>query len=323
MPAMTCHCYSLMFSALLLANALPASAQSAGEPPTVSGTGMAAIERAPETLRVEIDLLAKGKDLKDALSKLKQRRTAAEEQLAKLGADSESVRFGVPRVTASDSDPQKQMQVMIRQRITPRRGGRRPAEKPPIAPPVAVAMSLVAQWPLKSQRSGGAEGADQLLLAAHDLEQKIKQADLAGRQAAEELSPEEAELAEEAEEDDEQVYYGGQPQPKPGEPRFVYVSSISEADRAQALATAFQRAKADAKRLATAADADLGDLRQLSGGNESGADPETENEWASYAYQAFPRALRQPSAGQPLEAVGARPGMLKYHVSVSATFVIK
>lgn len=327
---MSRHLYRLLFVALLFTQATTAAAQAVADQPaatpsyvasSVSGTGTATIERAPETLRMEIDVLAKGKDLKDALGKLKQRRKAAEQQLAKLGADTKSIRFGTPRVSSIDNDQQRQMQMMMRQRMAGR-GKRRAVDKPAVAPPVTIAVSLVAQWPLKTDAEG-ADGAEQLLLAAHALEAKVKDADLGGRKAAEELSPEEAELAEESEDDDDQVYYGGQPQAKPGEPRFVYVASISDGQRAQALAKAFERAKADALRLAQAAGAKLGSLQRLSGGNEAGGDPESLSDWGPYEYQMYQRAAQQQPTDDKLEAIGARPGMLKCQVTVSATFALK
>ena len=331
---MSRHLYRLLFVALLFTQAATAAAQAVADQPaaapsygasSVSGTGTATIERAPETLRMEVDVLAKGKDLKDALSKLKQRRKAAEQQLAKLGADTKSIRFGTPRVSSVDNDQQRQMQMMMRQRMSGR-GKRRAADKPAVTPPVTIAVSLVAEWPLKTDDAdgtGGADGAEQFLLAAHALEAKIKDADLGGRKAAEELSPEEAELAEESEDDDEQVYYSGQPQAKPGEPRFVYVASISDGERAQALGKAFERAKADALRLAQAAGTELGNLQRLSGGNEAGGDPESLSEWGPYEYQMYQRAAQQRPTDDKLEAIGARPGMLKYQVTVSATFALK
>jgi len=305
----------------LAGSAQNASAQlgvaQAGGPPNVSGNGTAVIERQSELLRMEVDVLAKGKDLKDALGKLKQRRKAAEEQLAKLGAEKKSIRFGAPRIAPPENDQQRQMQMMMMQRMAQRRGGRRPSEKPAATPPVTVMMSLTAEWTLK------AEDAEPLLIASHDLEEKIKAADLAGRKAAEELSPEEEEQAEENEEQDVQQYYGGQPQPKPGEPRFLYVSAISDKDRAKALAEAFEGAKAEAGGLAKAASAELGSLLQLAGGSESGLDSEAYEQWGgSYQYRMFQRAQRG-SSDDKHEAVGPQPGLLKYQVTVTATFALK
>jgi hypothetical protein len=208
------------------------------------------------------------------------------------------------------------MQIMMRQRMMQRRGGRRPAENPAVAPPVNVTLSLTAEWPLKDGE------VEQVLITAHELEEKIKSADLAGRKATEELSPEEEEAAEESEEDMDQMMYTGQQQPKPGEPRFVYVSAISEKDRAKAFAEAFERAKADAARLAQAASAQLGPLVQLSGGNESGIDSTDYQEWGGYRYQMMQRTQRTAS-DEKVEAVGPEPGMLKYQVTVAATFALK
>jgi len=285
----------------------------------VSGSGAATIERQAETLRMNVELLAKGKDLKDALAKLAERRQAAEEQLKKLGADAKSIKFGEPHISAGQNNQQAQMQMMMRQRMTQKqRGGRGGAAKPAVTPPVTVALPLVAGWPLK------AESPEQLLLASHALEEKIKGADLAGRTAAEELSPEEAELAEEAEEDDSMVYMNGQQGPKPGEPRFVYVSQISAADRDKAYAEAFERAKASADRLAKAASAELGALQHLSGGGDASVDSDSFDEWNGYEYQMFRRMQRTTSAtDDELEAVGPRPGALKFQVNVMASFALK
>jgi uncharacterized protein YggE len=321
---MTRHIWTIAIVATLLANptssAQKAWAQSgaaqAGGPPSVSGNGTAVIERQPELLRMEVEVLAKGKDLKDALGKLKQRRKAADEQLAKLGADSKSIRFGTPRISSWENDQQKQMQMMMRQRMMQKRGGRRPTDKPAATPPVTVSMSLTAEWRLK------AEDAEPLLIASHDLEEKIKAADLAGRKAAEELSPEEEEEAEENEEDEPQMYYSGQPQPKPGEPRFVYVSTISDKDRAKALAEAFERAKAEAGQLAQAASAELGSLLQLAGGSESGVESEVYDQWSTYQYRMMQRGQRT-SSDDKVEAVGMQPGLLRYQVTVTATFGLK
>ncbi|HET6883076.1 MAG TPA: SIMPL domain-containing protein [Pirellulales bacterium] len=302
--------------ALPLTPSATASAQFAGGMSSVSANGTAVIERPAETLRMEVELSAKGKDVKDALAKLKQRRKSAEEQLAKLGADTESIRFGPPQVNSGENGQQRQMQVMMQQRMMQRRGSRRSSQKPAVKPPVTVSMSLVAQWKLKPV------DPEQMLIASHELEEKIKEVDLAGRKAAEELTPEEQELAEEMEDGSQQVFYGGQEQPQPGEPRFVYVAKISDEDRAKACAEAFQRAKADAQRLTTAAHATLGELQQLSDVSQSGVDPEAYEAWGNYQYQMVQRAQQQ-TANEQIEAIGPRPGTLKYHVTVTASFTLK
>ena len=300
-------------------HAAGASAQQpdAGGAPSVSAGGMVTIERQAETLRMEVDLLAKGKDLKDALGKLQLRRKAAEKQLAELGAEAKSIRFGAPHISTGGNDQQAQMMAMMRQRMMARRGGRRGADKPAAAAPVTVAMSLTAEWPL------AAGEPEQTLLAAHGLEEKIKAADLAGRTAAEELTPEEAELAEEAESEDDNVMYGGRPEPKPGEPRFVYVAKISEADRDQALREAFEQAQANAQRLAKAASAELGSLTQLSGSSDSTVDSDIYNEYGPYQYRMMQRAQSASSSGEQAEAIGVQPGPVQFQVHVMASFSLK
>src|SRR5262249_39977119 len=69
---------------------------SAQEPPagTVTGQGSADVKRLPEILRIQVEVLAKGKDLKEALARLKERREAAQARLLALGAPKTAVVFG-------------------------------------------------------------------------------------------------------------------------------------------------------------------------------------------------------------------------------------
>lgn len=51
----------------------------------ISGTGSVEIKRPAQLLRMKVQLIAKGKDLKDALAKLADRRTAAVKHVTELG----------------------------------------------------------------------------------------------------------------------------------------------------------------------------------------------------------------------------------------------
>src|SRR5687767_14661559 len=52
----------------------------------VTGEGIAAIERAPELLRMQVTIAASGKGAKDAIANLRTQEKAAREKLAALGA---------------------------------------------------------------------------------------------------------------------------------------------------------------------------------------------------------------------------------------------
>jgi len=52
---------------------------------TVSGLGTVVLKRKPELLRIKVDLIAQGKTMKEALASLKDRREAAQAQLALWG----------------------------------------------------------------------------------------------------------------------------------------------------------------------------------------------------------------------------------------------
>jgi hypothetical protein len=161
------------------------------------------------------------------------------------------------------------------------------------------------------------------LLAVHGLKEKIKAADVAGTKETEKLSPEEEEALEEMQVDD----FGNQNEgPKPGEPVFLFVTHISDAEREKAFGEAYQKAKTEAARVAKAAGAELGDLKSLSGHSASGNDNQGYTNYNSRAYRAFQMA--RMAAGNSddensTEAIGGDPGHVKFNVTVMASFDLK
>jgi hypothetical protein len=201
---------------------------------------------------------------------------------------------------------------MMAQRL---RGGKRSAKKEETKPPVAVSTTLTAHWPLQS------ETGEELLLAATALQDKIKAADLAGAKETSQLTPEEQEALEEMESQGYNPY--GDQEAKPGEPMFLFVAAIAEADREKAEAEAFQKAKQHAARLAKAAGAGLGKLQSLTGAGQTGVD---ESEYANpYGYNvaAYRMLQAMQAGGQPeseTEAIGATPAKVTYQVTITAGF---
>lgn len=285
------------------------------DPGTIDAAGLSVVERQPEIMRLQVEVFGKGKDLKAALQALATRRDETQKQLAELGALEGSVNFGPPKLSAADNQQQRQMEMMIRRQMLAQRGGRS-APKPAGPTLVSVSLPLTAEWTLE------ADSIEQLLLVSHELQEQIKAADLAGVGAAEELSPEEAELAEEME---AATMSYGEEQPKPGEPSFLFVSKISDADHQKALGEAFERARAEAGRLAKAASVELGSLRQLTSGGEQGFNME---DYSSYAQRyAFFGTTGMPGSPSPgvgaREASGPQPGPVTYTVAVKASFNLK
>ena len=301
------------FSAVVVPSA-NSSAQLTSEE-GIHGMGEVVLERKPELMRLQVNLLAKGKDLPEAITKLKARRTKVEKQLETLGAAKDSMKFGDVELDAAQDDQQKQMEMMLRQRMAQRRGGKRPAEKEVSVKQVKVMLKLTAEWSLKA-----ADTAD-MLLQSKKLQDAIKAADLGGLKDAEEPTPEEAELAEESEE--MAMNYGGREGPKPGEPVFVFVAKITSAEREKALAEAFRAAKQEAAQLAKAAELELGTLRSLQGGG--GIEVEDSTDYRLLYQTSFGASMRQQMTGRDHsgEAIGATPGLLKFKVTVNATFAVK
>jgi uncharacterized protein YggE len=308
-----------LVAALFLSGfALVAGSESgAGQAPqggTVNGTGSVELKRSPDTLRIQVEVLAKGKDLKEALAKLKERREAALAQLTALGVAATAVEFGEPAITSEKTDRQLQMERMVKQRMRGAPGKDKGKAKE--TPPVVVSTSLKAELPLKAATT------EELLVSFQALQDKIKAADLGGLKELAKMSPQEEEIAEENQA--MMMGMGGEEEVKRGEPMFFFVCKISDADRDKALADAFQKAKKEAGRLAQAAGAGLGALHHLdhqsqpSGGVEDyGFDP------SQRYYRMRAMGLPQTNPDSGLEATGMQPGKVSVRIAVTATFTLK
>lgn len=286
-------------------------------PGVVHGDGTVSITRPPETMRVVITIQGKGATLKDAMAALKKHVDKAREEVVDLGASKDSIQLDAPRIAAANNaDQQRRMQRMMAQRMA---GGGRKNKKAKAAPPVTVNAKFTAEWPLKPK------DGDELLSLVHPLQEKIREAKLAGLDAGDAESAEEEEANEEAMMQ-MQMNFNGQNEPKPGEPVFVFVSKVSDTDQKEALTEAFRKATQEATRLAQAAGAELGQLRSLNGNNSASADAEAFDGSDMYAYQAMQsiRMLqRRGGKKDEAEAIGTEPVPLTYNVSVMASFEIK
>ena len=180
---------------------------------------------------------------------------------------------------------------------------------------VKLAATLKAEWPLNGS-------GDELMTNSWSLVEKIKSADIAGRKDAPALSPEQQEEQEEQQGMAEQMaaQMGDASQNNPGEPQFVYVARLSEAEQARVAAEAFAKAKTEAARLAKAAGADLGALRQLSSQVAPAKNEENENPYYAYLASAMGGVRANPSNS---EAVGPQPSEVSVRVVVTAAFAVK
>ena len=295
---------------------LAAPPARAEEPATVLAQGTSVVERHPQVLRMQLEIHAKANDLKTALSRLTDRRAKAEKVLLELGADKASLKFGTPHVSAEATQRQQQMRMMVLQQLRARGG--RPKEGAETPEPVTLALSVKAEWPLAQTEP------NELLLLTHELQKKIKTADLSGKKEVEQPSEEEEELAEEMQSN----YLDGSEQ-QVGEPVFMYVAKIAPADRKQAIADAFNQAKSKADDLAQAAGASIGSLNELKWIEQSGGDFDSSNPfdmssyYTSLAYQAAQQLGGMASSNDGSEAIGSEPGPVRFGGTGDASFRLK
>jgi uncharacterized protein YggE len=273
----------------------------------VSGTGRAVIKHQPQLVRMQLIISVDGKDIADATGKLKEAKAAAAKKLADLGTNEKSIDFGPTQIGTGGDVRQQYVQKMMAMRGR----GQKPAEK---AKSVTLSTTLKAEWPLK------AADADEMLTSAYNLQEKIKNAGLT-KKDNKQLTPEEQEAMEEAQA--MQAANGGSAA-APGEPSFVYVSKISDAEQTSAMADAFKHATADAAKLANAAGRELGTLAHLT--STTGSPAPSEDDAQGYARFMMRQMMGESAAAVTTptdEAVSPQAGPLEFQITVTASFTLK
>lgn len=288
---------------------------------TVSGTGNVTLARKPEVMRLQIIVQGRGKIIKEALLRLKSRVESAREEVERLGADKDSIKVAETRIMPpEDNSQQQQMQMQIQMIKAQRADAKAHAAKDKAPAPILVSTELSAEWPLK-----GKDG-DDLLIAVHSIQEKIKEADLAAAKKDVEDARAESGLSEE-EFRNMLERIGDSGEPKPGEPLFLFVCSIAEDEIDKGTAEAFRKAAKDATRLAKAAGARLGKLNSLNGSSMS------EIEMGNLIYggnnmhiyrtrQAAQRIHNEAQENDPakFEAIGVEPTLIRHTITVIASF---
>ncbi len=303
---------SLFLAASAFTAVTPVHAQYSINDGALSGTGQVTIERQPEIMRMSVQLLSTAPSMKDALAALKTRQESATAQAVALGAAKDSIKVEPATLVEAANDRNLQMQRMMMQRM--QGGGTRRKTPPKVTEPVRLSTNFTADWPLK------AKSHEELLAAVHGIQQKLRALDLAGAKEATKLSPEEQELAEEAEA--EMAMFGNDSGEEPGKPQFVFLATIADADYEKALAEAFQKATAQAERLARVTSRKLGPLESVSVVDQMQSDDGSEiyNRFGASAYSTLQRLRQRKEDADVVTAVGIAPGFVKLNVTLTAAF---
>jgi hypothetical protein len=128
-----------------------------------------------------VEVQAKGKTLKEALAKLREKREAAQKSLEALGVVPGSIEFGEPTIVEEKDDRQRQVAMRMMRQM--RNQGVKPPQKPKEATPILVSVSLKAEFRLKPSEP------EEFLIVANALEQRMKAADLGGLKDLKQASP--------------------------------------------------------------------------------------------------------------------------------------
>ena len=312
-----------LLAALLLIVLLPPSARAQvgaanASNAVVQGVGNVTLKRPAAVLRMHLQLNGKGKTLEESFEKLETRCGEVTAKLQKLNADTDSIEWGKPGLSAVESAYQKQFEALVRQRLG---SGKAIPKGLKVPKTVTTTVMLKVEWPLT------VESHEKLLVTTHALQEQIRAADLAGLKQPAKLSPEEQELAEEMA---AVMNNHGEERPQVGKPHFVYVARITDQQRDEAMAEAFQKSRAAAERLARAAGAKLGPLVSLSGSG-SGSNSGDGDEYyggRNYAQRQYWRqmmAMQSSGDSDTLEneTVAVDPAKLRFQFFVRAAFGIE
>jgi hypothetical protein len=286
----------------------------------VTGQGHVDLKKQPQIMRVYVEVLAKGKNLRESLDKLREQKQTARRYFESFGAAPESIKCGDPTIETEKNDARLQHMMMIQaMRMQGPGPGNKNGVKAKEAPSILVACSLGAEFPIK------AGSPEEVLLACHALEEKIKAVDPGGTKGLKQASAQDEELAQEQ----AAVFQNPDDSSKPGEPLFTYVYRVSQEERAKAMAQAFAQARSDAALLAHATGAELGRLAQVA--DNSSADLPDEESMIMRGGQPYffdrrtgmVRFYDQGEARHGHEAMSRQPNKVRLHISVSASFDLK
>jgi uncharacterized protein YggE len=314
------------FRRVMLVVIMPGFASAAWaqtSPGIVTGTGTATISRKAERMRLQIEVQGRDATVDAALKVLNTRIERARKSLAKLDAEKDSITVRAPRI------------LDFQQLNTPSHGyvafvggggfaggGAVPgaAMAPALNPPKTVGASLTAEWKLDATDAG------ELLTSVQLLQQKIRAAELSGideeAPAADETNP----AAQQIMMMQSVVFSTGQVDLR--QPGYYFVSRLTDEEFDQAHADAYNKARRQAGRLAKAAGAQLGDLRSLTGQNTVASEPDLEyqvvvNQPTTQRANQLIRARRSESGENEHEALGIEPGLVRFQVTITASFDLK
>src|SRR5262249_19794630 len=280
---------------------LPAiTAAQAAVSGTVVGRGFAELRKQPEKMRMQLELRAQGKDLKEALAKLGGLRATARDRLLELGAPKGTIGIGPPTTVRHPVGLPLLPNALPGEPPTPVPEWSLPP-KPPIG--VIVAQMLQVDWSLPQA------DAEAALIFVNTLQEKIEPGALGGKSKDDKATS----RLDAQPNDGKAVAAPCNCGCKSGEPSFLFVTRISTREQAAVMAEAFDKAKLEAILLAQAVGAEVAGLQQLTKDLQLAPD--------SLA-PPWPVTIGGPvvPSSQPEEITGLVLETLKHRVALSATF---
>lgn len=228
----------------------------------IQASGTASVRLRPETMRLRMELVARGESIADAMAMLKVLIERDRKQIQVLGAIPESIRFGDPGIRKNQpidgaqaaNEDQNENDAPKPAAANAAAANAPPAEAAAAAPArqVTASMSLTADWELK------ARDPIELAVEIGTLQQKIRDADLSKTNDGNDDGD-----GDDPQEEEENNRFGLMPALSPGVAKYLFVAHLPLDEQKKCAARAYARAKRDAEILAAGAGTPLQRLRSL------------------------------------------------------------
>lgn len=242
--------FGILFS---LAAAIPLRAQQLLPLTTVHAAGEQSVNLKPQILRVTITMHAEGTDAKSAVRSLAEHKARVKQDLVTLKADEDSIKFGATQLGGVTSVMGAPPPVPNYSPVAPSTFRSPPTTANNTKLFRAVA-TVTADWPLPTT------DLDALALLPDAIRAQVEAHDLRGEKNKAELSPEEQERREEMQLSAPVLYNNYEAAPLV---TVDFVAKIEPAARQGAIKSAYEKAVAEAKLLASVTDRELGKLVRL------------------------------------------------------------
>lgn len=271
---------------------------------TLTTNGSASVSLPPERMQLVALMKARGSGVKEAFGHLKQQQQQVRQALLSLGADEKSIEFTSTTIGDAAASPVRAVRFSI-----PGVPGAPAVDGAPAEPKLLPIQCIVkAEWKLSGTTT------EELLIGSSEIREKVKSVKFDAPTA--ELSPEEAELAEEM----AAQHYGNEP----SGPQFQFQAVLSLERQKKALSDAYAAAVKKADALADAANVQRGAIIAITAEASAGNPYSHPSRAYAHLLGASPMLEESPPVvADSMTVSGPSIDAVSFHVGVQTQFALE